>query len=124
MDRFYKLALSDVSLQYKYKGDPNVPIGVLGFLDDTLGISECGDNVIRKNSIITLFIENLRQELSKSRSEQAPEIEFHPCEKSDKMYFDILGLSWCNKKVNPETQGQCASYELLVTNVAHQIKDK
>ena len=68
MDRLNKLALSDESLQYKYKGDPNIPIGVLGFVDDTLGISECGINSIRKNSVINSFIETQRQELSKEKS--------------------------------------------------------
>ena len=68
MDGLNKLALSDKSLQYKYKGDPNVPIGVLGFVDDTLGISECGNNAIRKNSVIKSFIETQRQELSKEKS--------------------------------------------------------
>ena len=63
MDRLNKVALSDKSLQYKW--DPNFPIGVLGFVDDTLGVSECGNNSIRKNSVINSFIETQRQELSK-----------------------------------------------------------
>ena len=58
-----------------------------------------------------------------SRSEQAPGNEFHPCDKSDKKYSLFLGPSWCNKKVNPETYVPCGSYELLVSNVAHQMKE-
>ena len=68
MDRLNKMALSDVTLQYKYKGDPSIPIGVLGFVDDTLGVSECGNNAIRKNSVINSFIESQRQELSQEKS--------------------------------------------------------
>ena len=29
MDKLNKIALQDESLHYKYKGDPNIPIGVL-----------------------------------------------------------------------------------------------
>ena len=60
----------------------------------------------------------------KSRSEQAPESEFHPREKSEKKDCGFLGPSWCNKKVNPETYVPCGSYELLLSNVAHQMKEK
>ena len=35
-------------LQYCYKGDSNIPIGVLGFVDDTLGVSKCGKAAIKK----------------------------------------------------------------------------
>ena len=30
------------SLMYKYRGDPSIAVGVLGMVDDTLGVSECG----------------------------------------------------------------------------------
>ena len=59
-----------------------------------------------------------------SRSEQAPGSEFHPRDKSEKNYGGFLGPSWCNKKVNPETYFPCRSYELLLTNVANQTKEK
>ena len=60
-----------------------------------------------------------------SISEQASGSEFPPPrDKSEKLDFGFLGLSWCNKKVNPETQVQCGSYELLLTNVVHQMKEK
>ena len=36
------------------------------------------------------------------------------------VFWDILGA----KKVNPESYVQCGSYELLVSSVAHQIKEK
>ena len=68
MDKLNKMSLADESLQYKYKGDPNIPIGVLGFVDDTLGVSECGSSAIKKNSLINSFIETQRQELSKEKS--------------------------------------------------------
>ena len=35
----------------------------------------------------------------------------------------VLHTSWCNKKVNPETYVPCGSYELLLSNVAHQMKE-
>ena len=58
MDKLNKIALADENLQYKYKGDPNIPIGVLGFVDDTLGISECGNSAIKKNSLIIRLLKH------------------------------------------------------------------
>ena len=46
----------DENLQYKYKGDKNIPIGVLGMVDDTLALSECGNKAIRKNSVVNAFV--------------------------------------------------------------------
>ena len=36
----------------------------------------------------------------------------------------FLGPSWCNKKGNPETYVPCGSYQLLLSSVAHQMKEK
>ena len=75
--------------------------------------------------IYRLFIYFVWNELSypsrKSRSEQAPGREFHPC---DKIYCGFLGPSWCNKKINLDTYVPCGSYELLLSNVPHQRKEK
>ena len=60
----------------------------------------------------------------RSRSEQAPRSEFHPRDESEKKDCGFLGPSRCNKKVNPETYVQFGSYELLLSNVAHQMKEK
>ena len=60
----------------------------------------------------------------RSRSEQAPGSEFHPRDESEKNDCGFLGSSWCKKKVNPETYVPCGSYELLLSNVAHQMKEK
>ena len=68
MDKLNKIALSDESLQYRYKGDPNIPIGVLGMVDDTLGVSKCGQEAIRKNAVINSFMETQRLTLSKEKS--------------------------------------------------------
>ena len=68
MDRLNKIALQDESLQYCYKGDKNIPIGVLGFVDDTLGVSECGKAAIKKNSVINSFMDCQRLTLSKEKS--------------------------------------------------------
>ena len=62
----------------------------------------------------------------KSRSEQAPGSEFHPRDEKYIKKYDcgFLGPSWCNKKANPETYVPCGSYELLLSNVAHEMKKK
>ena len=54
-----------------------------------------------------------------SRSKQAQGSEFQPRDVSDKTDCGFFGPSWCNKKVDPEKKVSCASYELLVNNVAH-----
>ena len=40
--------MTDKSLQYQYKGDQTIPIGVLGMVDDTLAIGDCGNPSIKK----------------------------------------------------------------------------
>ena len=52
MDKLNQIAMSDKTLQYLYKGDQNIPIGVLGMVDDTLGVSKCGKKAIQKKSVI------------------------------------------------------------------------
>ena len=52
MDKLNQIAMSDKTLQYLYKGDQNIPIGVLGMVDDTLGVSKCGQKAIQKKSVI------------------------------------------------------------------------
>ena len=52
MDKMNKIAMTDKSLQYQYKGDPSIPIGVLGMVDDTLAIADCGNPSIKKNSFV------------------------------------------------------------------------
>ena len=59
-----------------------------------------------------------------SRSEQAQGSEFHPQDKSEKNCCGFWGPSLCNKKVNPEKYVPCGSNELLLSNVAHEMKEK
>ena len=68
MDKLNKTATADKSLQYNYKGDPDIPIGILGMVDDTLAISECGNSAIRKNAVVNSFIETHRLTLSAEKS--------------------------------------------------------
>ena len=68
MDRVNKVMLADDSLCYYYRGDPNIPLGVLGMVDDTLGVSKCGVASVKKNAIINSFIEEQRLTLSKTKS--------------------------------------------------------
>ena len=42
MDTLNKTVMADKSLQYYYKEDQNISIGIRGMVDDTLGISKCG----------------------------------------------------------------------------------
>ena len=56
------------SLLYKYRGDPRITIGVLGMVDDTLGVSECGVNAVEKNLLINSFVETHRLEMHEDKS--------------------------------------------------------
>jgi hypothetical protein len=68
MDKLNKIMKASDSLTYKYRGDPTIPIGVLGLVDDTLGISECGDAAVVKNAVINSFIETHRQKMHQDKS--------------------------------------------------------
>ena len=46
MDQLNKIILPQDELTYKYKGDPNTSIGVLGMVDDNLAIAQCGTGSI------------------------------------------------------------------------------
>ena len=67
MDTMNQMAMSDKTLQYNYKGDPSIPIGILGMVDDTLGVTKCGKEAIRKNAFINSFMETQRLVLLKEK---------------------------------------------------------
>ena len=68
MNQLNQTARSDEDLKYLYKGHPNIEIGVLGFIDDTLGVSQCGTASIQKNVAINVFVETQRLKLSAEKS--------------------------------------------------------
>ena len=68
MDQLNKTILQEEQLTYKYRGDENIKIGVLGMIDDTLSISKCGTASILKNAVINSFIETQRLTLSQEKS--------------------------------------------------------
>ena len=48
MDTLNKILLPQEHLAYKYKRDLNIQIGVLGMVDDTLAINDCGTSSVQK----------------------------------------------------------------------------
>ena len=68
MDMLNKIMKANESLLYKYRGDPTIPIGVLGLIDDTLGISECGNAAVAKNAVINSFVETHKQKMHEDKS--------------------------------------------------------
>ena len=68
MDKLNKSLLQEGHLKYYYMQDQNIPIGVLGMVDDTLSISKCGKDAIQKNAVINSFIENQKLTLSTKKS--------------------------------------------------------
>ena len=68
MDTLNKQLKKNKSLMYQYKGDPNIEIGVLGMVDDTLGVMECGENSIVKNAVINSFVETKKLKLHEEKS--------------------------------------------------------
>ena len=68
LDKLNKTLLQEEHLKYYYMKDPNIPIGVLGMVDDTLSISNCGKEAIQKNAVVNSFIENQKLTLSATKS--------------------------------------------------------
>ena len=68
MDQLNKKVMASKDLQYFYKGDQSIPIGVRGMVDDTLGVSKCGNTSIKLNSVINAHIEAQRLTLSTEKS--------------------------------------------------------
>ena len=68
MDMLNKNILEQKDLTYKYRGDPDIEIGVLGMVDDNLAISKCGISSVEKNAVINSFIEMQRLTLSRAKS--------------------------------------------------------
>ena len=68
MDKLNKLLLQKEQTSYFYLGGKNIPIGALGMIDDTLSISNCGGQSVKKNAVINSFIENQRLTLSYDKS--------------------------------------------------------
>ena len=52
-----KIILPQDQLTHKYKGNPDIKIGVLGMVDDNLAIAKCGIPSVQKNAVINSFIE-------------------------------------------------------------------
>jgi hypothetical protein len=68
MDTINKYMTSNDRLTYKYRGDPSIAIGVLGMVDDTLGIAECGVKSVEKNAVLNSFMETHRLKMHKEKS--------------------------------------------------------
>ena len=69
MDTLNKFMKSNDRLTYKYRGDPRIAIGVLGMVDDTLGIAECGVKSVEKNAVLNSFMETHRLKMHKDKSD-------------------------------------------------------
>ena len=103
MDQLNKIVMSKEELQYHYKGDKNIPIGVRGMVDDTLGISRCGNTSVALNSVINSFIETQRLTLSQEKSAvihvgpkskcktQCPKLKVHNSEMKEADSIKYLG---------------------------------
>ena len=68
MDTLNKTILEQEHLTYKYRGDPNIQIGVMGMVDDNLSVSNCGMGTVQKIAVINSFIETQRLTLSQTKS--------------------------------------------------------
>ena len=68
MDQLNQIILPQKNLTYRYKGDENIQLGVLGMVDDNLAIAKCGTSSLMKNSVINSFFETQRLQLSEEKS--------------------------------------------------------
>ena len=69
MDTLNKIILPQSHMTYKYKGDQNIELGVLGMVDDNLAIGDCGISSVQKNAVINSFCETKK---ILSQRKQAP----------------------------------------------------
>ena len=68
MDILNKICNENENLQYRYKSDPNITIGVRGMVDDTLALAECGNPSILKNTTVNSFVETKRLQMHRDKS--------------------------------------------------------
>ena len=68
MDKLSKIMRRNKALMYKHRGDPTIGIGVLGMINDTIGISKCGIDSVVKNAVLNSFVEAHRLEMHKDKS--------------------------------------------------------
>ena len=111
MDKLNKIMKKDETLMYRYRGDPNIGIGVLGMIDDNVGISECGTDSVVKNAIINSFVETQRLEMHTDKSmvthigsankcdESCPELQVHANKMPEATNIKYLGNVINSKEV-------------------------
>ena len=80
----------------------DIAIGVLGMIDENLGLSECGNISIERNSVINLFVETQRLEVHMEKS----------------MVLHVGNVRKCDQscpsiKVNKETMHKADSFKYL-----------
>ena len=68
MDTLNKIMKSKEELTYSYIGNTTIPMGVLGMVDDTLVIAECGVKSVEKNTVVHSFIETHRLKMHTEKS--------------------------------------------------------
>ena len=65
MNTLNKIMKSKEELTYKYRGNPTIPTGVLGMVNDTLAFAECGVKYVEKNAVVNSFMETHRLKMHK-----------------------------------------------------------
>ena len=68
MHTLNKIMQTKDTLLYKYRGDPSITIGILGMVDETMGVSGCGVTAVEKNSEINYFVETHRFNIHEDKS--------------------------------------------------------
>ena len=91
------------TLMYKDRDDPNIGIGVLGMINDDVGISECGMDSFVKNAIKNAFVDAQRLEIHTDKSmvthigrsikcdQSFPKIEVHKNQMPEVQKIKYLG---------------------------------
>ena len=142
LDTLNRIILKQKHLTYKYRSDPNIEIGVLGMVDDTLCISQCGITSVQKNAIINSFFETQRLTLSKNKSvvlhvgrpgkckNTCPTLKVHDQDmkivKSQKYLGDIISSSGSLKESVEERRnkgwGKIAEISGILSELPHTRK--
>ena len=67
-DSFNRIHEKYPPLNYFYKNDTNIQIGMLGFVDDTLSIQKCGNLAIEKNAASNSFVDCTNQKKKEDKT--------------------------------------------------------
>ena len=117
-DTFGKECEMEEKHQYKYKGILNIP-GVLGFVDDTLGISECGPKSAELNAYLNVKTDEKKLQFNSKKC-----LKMHIGKKNEMICPDLTVNGWRVTEVNNIETGDLRVNDEYIGEVIIPEKEK